>query len=156
MVFLRSRKAFKILIEKLGRDPTDIEIAAYLSSTGLNVSADTLVWARKVVNVKVISAETKVSSSTDPEGGNINTYMDLFLKADQSNFSNEALMWKVDFNAALDCLNPQERRTIAIRYGLMDGLVLGSGLVLLLELTIILPLTLILPLILTLFPTVCH
>ena len=30
-------------------------------------------------------------------------------------------MWKVDFNAALDCLNPQERRTIAIRYGLMDG-----------------------------------
>ena len=121
MVYLRTRKAFKILIEELGRDPSDVEIAAYLSSTGLNVSADTLQWARDVVNVKVISADTKLGADPGDSGDQLVTYMDLYLKADQTNFSTEALMWKVDFNAALDCLNPQERRTIAIRYGLMDG-----------------------------------
>ena len=122
MVYLRTRKAFKILIEELGRDPSDVEIAAYLTSTGLNVSADTLQWARDVVNVKVISAETKLSTEPGDSGdSSLTTYMDLHLKADQTNFSTEALMWKVDFNAALDCLSPQERRTIAIRYGLMDG-----------------------------------
>ena len=121
MVYLRTRKAFKILIEELGRDPTDTEIAAYLTSTGLNVSAETLQWARDVVNVKVISADTKFASDPGDSSDNLTTYMDLYLKADQTNFSTEALMWKVDFNAALDCLNPQERRTIAIRYGLMDG-----------------------------------
>jgi RNA polymerase sigma factor (sigma-70 family) len=121
MVYLRTRKAYKILVEEFGREPSDVEIAAYLTSTGLNVSADTLQWARDVVNVKVISAETQFASSPGDSGENLNTYMDLYLKADQTNFSTEALMWKVDFNAALDCLNPQERRTIAIRYGLMDG-----------------------------------
>lgn len=121
MVFLRTRKAYKILVEELGREPSDIEIAAYLTSTGLNVSADTLQWAREVVNVKVISAHTQFASSPGDSSENLNTYLDLYLKADQTNFSTEALMWKVDFNAALDCLNPQERRTIAIRYGLMDG-----------------------------------
>ena len=121
MVYLRTRKAFKILLEELGRDPTDVEIASYLTSTGLNVSADTLQWARDVVNVKIISAETKVTEAGDAGTDTLTTYLDLYLKADQTNFSTEALMWKVDFNAALDCLNPQERRTIAIRYGLMDG-----------------------------------
>ena len=121
MVYLRTRKAYKILVEEFGREPSDVEIAAYLTSTGLNVSADTLQWARDVVNVKVISAETQFAASPGESSENLNTYMDLYLKADQTNFSTEALMWKVDFNAALDCLNPQERRTIAIRYGLMDG-----------------------------------
>lgn len=121
MIYLRTRKAFKILSLDLERDPTDVEIAAYLTSTGLNVSADTLQWARDVVNVKVISADTKFSGDPGDTSDNLTTYMDLYLKADQINFSTEALMWQVDFNAALDCLNPQERRTIAIRYGLMDG-----------------------------------
>lgn len=122
MVYLRDRKAFKLLTTELGRIPTDVEIAAYLSSTGLNVSADTLEWARKVVNVKVVSAETCVVNETEgSDENNLFTYLDLYLKADQINFSTESLMWKVDFNAALDCLTTQERRTIAIRYGLMDG-----------------------------------
>eukprot|EP00596_Hydrurales_sp_CCMP1899_P010422 CAMPEP_0119034778 /NCGR_PEP_ID=MMETSP1177-20130426/1792_1 /TAXON_ID=2985 /ORGANISM="Ochromonas sp, Strain CCMP1899" /LENGTH=324 /DNA_ID=CAMNT_0006992479 /DNA_START=542 /DNA_END=1516 /DNA_ORIENTATION=+ len=122
MVFLRDRKAYKILELELGRKPTDIEIAAYLSSTGLNVSAATLDWARRVVNVKIVSAETQVANGSDNiDDDNLYTYVDLYLKADQTNFSTEALMWKVDFNAALNCLTTQERRTIAIRYGLMDG-----------------------------------
>ena len=54
----------------------------------------------------------------------INTYFDVGKKAfsDGSTASDE-LLWKIEFNAALlDKLTATERRTLSIRYGLMDGL----------------------------------
>jgi RNA polymerase sigma factor (sigma-70 family) len=122
VVYLRAKKVYGILKEQLGRAPTDAEIATYMTRSGLHVSRETIQWARDVMNVKVISAETNLGCSTDGscEDG-LNTYLDLYLKADQADISIDKMLWNVDFNSAMNCLSPQEKRTLSIRYGLMDG-----------------------------------
>lgn len=142
MIYLRACKAAKLL-NKVRRENsssssssagdsgadggykpvTDKEIARYLQTTGLHVSEATIKWARAVQSVTIVSGDSSLTG--DAPGGNNSgdfeptTYLDLFLKADQSDdHSIDRLMWKVDFNAALDCLAPQEKRTLTIRYGL--------------------------------------
>jgi RNA polymerase primary sigma factor len=115
MINTRAQKARSELVTSLGRIPTDGELAK-----SIGVKLDTLEWARTSAAAKVISAQTVLGSENDG-GENIVTYLDMFLRADQEDFSSDDMMWHVDFNAALDCLTPQERRTVSIRYGLMDG-----------------------------------
>eukprot|EP01036_Dinobryon_divergens_P035857 gene35857-46546_t len=50
------------------------------------------------------------------------TYLDLFLRADQAGNTSDQLLWKTEFQQALDsCLTPTEKRTLTIRFGLEDG-----------------------------------
>ena len=129
MIFLRASKASKLLKKKfieegeVMRIPTDGEVAKYLQSTGLHVSEATIKWAKAVQNVHIVSADTSLGGDTLGEDMQQNTYLDLYMKADQStDFSVDKLMWRVDFQVALECLTPVEKRTLMIRYGLLpDG-----------------------------------
>ena len=73
--------------------------------------------------LKFISGETQYEGESKSQSGEVFglTYFDLFLRPNEENYVQEKFLWKVAFNAALDCLSPEERRTLSFRYGLMDG-----------------------------------
>ena len=114
MINYRAARTRTELYKKLGRQPTDKEIAEVLGTR-----PDTIAWARESSTAKMISAQTVLADSGS--GDSIVTYLDLYLKAEQADSTSDGLMWQVDFNAALGILTAQERRTLSIRYGLMDG-----------------------------------
>ena len=133
------------------------------------MSEATVKWARAVQSVHIVSADATLGSGGKGAGAagggadfddSPNTYLDLFLKAEQqsADHSIDQIMWvpppplsspspspyqfhhsnltplphrplslciwygrwQVEFNNALDCLTPQERRTVVLRYGLGD------------------------------------
>jgi RNA polymerase sigma factor (sigma-70 family) len=107
------------LKEILDRQPTAEEVAS-----AVKISTSTLGRVRKEATKIVRNAESGLKSvkpgseSTDESSD----FFDLHLKAEQTTFSIETMLWQVNFNNALECLSPMERRTLMIRYGLMDGL----------------------------------
>jgi RNA polymerase nonessential primary-like sigma factor len=123
MILYRMKKAEYELTEQLQRAPSDEEIAA-----NLHMRVDYLRAIRVAADAKTISVDTAVGGETaaDP-GSDENTYKDLFLKADQINFSTELMLWKVQFLTALEVLTPTERRTLSLRFGLLDGIPKGVG-----------------------------
>lgn len=117
MMYYRSIRAQIQLRANLNREPTDEEIAAHLKTTVNTVRA-----AREQSKKHVISADTQLGSDSDAGSSNTVTYLDLFLTADQEDTSKlDKLFWQLDVQQALDCLSPTERRTLNIRYGLLDG-----------------------------------
>lgn len=120
-LFFKSLSIQKQLTVQLERKPTDEEIAKKLE-----VKVSTLHAIQKAYKQKVISADTSMANSQDSTNGGADVsredkYLDLFLKADQSKHNSDSLLWRIEFNSVLDCLPPQEKRTVAIRYGLLDG-----------------------------------
>jgi len=111
-------KAIKIkdaLTQQLERKPTHEEIANIM-----NIKVDTYKSIRDAASKKVVSLETQLSQQKGP---NVNTYMDLFLSPNQDTnaYVRDVKLWKSDFKDAFQVLSPIEHRTLAIRYGLMDG-----------------------------------
>lgn len=112
MFYFKANRVKSMLEGKLKRKPTDEEI-----SEGLNVKLSTWLRIKTAATAKLISADTQLGSRDDGP----NTYYDMYLKADQSNFEFENCLWKSDFNDALSCLSGTEKRAISLRYGLLDG-----------------------------------
>lgn len=113
------------------RKPTDQEVAKELKMSVRTLRAELNVAALKKT---VISASSKIgggssrgsSTKTDADGkadgGDGNTYWDLLHNDEESKFASDNLQWKIEFQQALDeCLTPIEKRTLTIRYGLLDG-----------------------------------
>lgn len=115
MIVYRALKAESELTEVLKRKPTEEEVAQ-----ALKIGVESLRTARLVTETKTISADTPVNEDNEE-----NTYKDLFLKADQISQSTEMMMWRVQFLQALDVLTPAERRTLSLRFGLIDGVPKG-------------------------------
>eukprot|EP01041_Mallomonas_annulata_P011677 gene11677-24457_t len=116
MINIKAMKIQQLLFNELKRKPTDAEIASKLK-----MKVTTYLSIKSAAGKKVTSAESFVSQN---KGGddNLQTYLDLYLTSKQENtYSMETRLWQIDFNHALNCLTPLEKRTIAIRYGLMDG-----------------------------------
>jgi RNA polymerase sigma factor (sigma-70 family) len=122
-------KAIKIkehLKSTLGRKPTDIEIAS-----ALKMKVNTYLSIKNAAtNKKMISANSPCSSncnnddSSGESNSDIQTYLDLFLTSKQisSHYNIENQLWREDFNNILETiLTPIERRTLAIRYGLISN-----------------------------------
>ena len=119
MLSYRANRMRSRLHQELQRKPTDEEIAAKM---GLRVETLRKVLSDVKLKGKVISAETNLGArSNKSKGDNFVTYLDLFLKADQTNIATESSQWRSDFHQLLDCLSPIERRTLSLRYGLDDG-----------------------------------
>lgn len=119
MLCYQAYRARSKLHEVLQRVPTDLEVATFLK-----VSVDTLKGVLDDAKTKstIISAQTNLGGVTGTnKGESFTTYLDLFLKADQTNFAVEKALWQVEFVQVLDCLNATERRTLCLRYGLTDG-----------------------------------
>ena len=109
------------LQQELNRKPTDEEIAERLG-VGINILQKT----RLEANMKLDSIDTIVGEDRTArnENGPKQTFQDLYLCAEQNNqlFTSEALSDKVDLLTMLSGLLPaHDRRTLVIRYGLLDG-----------------------------------
>eukprot|EP00607_Mallomonas_marina_P007280 CAMPEP_0182419160 /NCGR_PEP_ID=MMETSP1167-20130531/3559_1 /TAXON_ID=2988 /ORGANISM="Mallomonas Sp, Strain CCMP3275" /LENGTH=144 /DNA_ID=CAMNT_0024593819 /DNA_START=814 /DNA_END=1248 /DNA_ORIENTATION=- len=84
----------------------------------MNIKLSTYLSIRSAASKKV----TSMDSQLEADEGHIHTYVDLFLTSTQdATHSREKDLWRNDFHNALNILTPLEKRTIAIRYGLMDG-----------------------------------
>ena len=119
MMNAKLQKAQNYLTYTLKRKPTDEELSTFLKM--------------KLATVKAVQRESKIRVSTpdfiqqnvDTHGDNrVSSYFDVGEKAfSKGATASDELLWKIEFNAALlDELTATERRTLSIRYGLMDGL----------------------------------
>lgn len=115
MTYHRALKVRARLLEATGREPTIAEIAAELKLSEANVKAS---MRDCVTKRNSISAQSVLSVNDDNEP---TTYLDLFLSARQNARSDDAATWYSEFLDALSCLDAGERRTIEVRYGLLDG-----------------------------------
>lgn len=124
MMGFRAHKAKQRLAELLGRDPTDDEVASTLK---MDVRTLRSVLYDTKLKKTIISGQSNLGSSekSRDKGGAENlatSYFDLFLKADQAHFNLDSLLWKVEFQQTLEeCLTATERRTLCLRYGLLDN-----------------------------------
>lgn len=119
MTMYRIKKAEHELGLLLERRPTDEEVAAHL-----RMRLDNLRAVRAAVDARIISAETKLGGA-DGEGAD--SYKDLLPRAEAENFGAETAVWRAQFQQALEVLTPFERRTVSLRFGLLDGAPKGVG-----------------------------
>ncbi|KAJ1421906.1 hypothetical protein B484DRAFT_452588 [Ochromonadaceae sp. CCMP2298] len=118
MLCYRAFRAQAKLYETLQRNPTDQEVA---SSLGVSASRLRGVMDDARTKKKVVSAQTQLGGNDE----NLVTYLDLFLNAAQNSgeINSEKTVWQAEFQSALECLSPIERRTLSLRYGLFPGCV---------------------------------
>ena len=114
MVNSKIQKAQNYLKYTLKRNPTDEEVGQYL-----NMKVDAVRNVRREAKLKVMS--DSISSDQDSSPESVVSYFDLGMKSNPDTTQLESMFWKVEFNSALDILTPTERRTLSIRFGLMDG-----------------------------------
>ena len=88
------------------------------------MSSDTIRALRRESKIKVSTPDFLDGNNAGDDGGDASrsSYFDLGERANEPASASEELLWKVEFNSALDQLSAVERRTISIRFGLMDGL----------------------------------
>jgi len=122
MLNYRALRAQTRLYEELQRTPTEQEIAATL---GVGVERLRSAMSDAKQKNEVVSADTRLAAQSGVgQEANLVTYLDLFLKAGQGmggEYSSEQSVWQAEFQSALDCLTPTERRTLSLRYGLFPG-----------------------------------
>lgn len=118
MVNAKLQKAQNYLKYTLKRNPTDEELGKYV-----NMKVDVIKSVRREAKLKVMSDTMSKDSrgKSDDSGDSSLSYFDLGMKSNPETSHLETLFWKVEFNSALDVLTPAEKRTISIRFGLMDG-----------------------------------
>lgn len=121
MLSHRARRIKWELQRILSRVPTDEEVASKL-----NIGVETFRSMRAAASKTMESAQTQLGNSKSTgfsEGEFSNTYFDLNLKREEVGGTNELedMLWKLDFRQYLNTLSGPEKRTLSIRYGLMDG-----------------------------------
>ena len=104
----------------VGRAPTDDEIAAALYTGLAGVEAVREDVRRRLVSPSNMPSSWMTSNANTNLVETVESFFDLYLLS-QPDFSQESLLWKIDFNAALECLSPPERRALGLRYGYIDG-----------------------------------
>jgi DNA-directed RNA polymerase sigma subunit (sigma70/sigma32) len=118
MLNSKLQKAQNYLQYSLQRLPTDEELSKYL-----NIKMEDIRLIRRESKIKVESDSFLTgdqNSDVRGSGSAPSSYFDVGQKLSSKQTSSD-LLWKVEFNSALDCLTPTERRTISIRFGLLDG-----------------------------------
>jgi RNA polymerase sigma factor (sigma-70 family) len=118
MVNAKLHKAQNYLKYTLKRNPTDEELGKFV-----NMKVDVIRSVRREAKLKVMSDSLSRDSgkNSDDSSDGSTSYFDLGMKSNPETSHLENLFWKVEFNSALDILSPAEKRTISIRFGLMDG-----------------------------------
>lgn len=118
MMNAKLQKAQNYLTYNLKRKPTDEELSKFLK-----MKLDTVKAVQRESKIRVQTPEF-IQQNSDLSGENrVSNYFDVGEKAHSEGATgSDELLWKVEFNAALDELTATERRTLSIRYGLMDGL----------------------------------
>jgi RNA polymerase nonessential primary-like sigma factor len=114
MTNAKVQKAQNYLQYTLKRPPTDEELGEHL-----NMKVDTIRQIRREVKLKVMSGEGLVKKNNDDE--KTDSYFDMGMKSSTEATQLDDVLWRVEFNSLLDILTPSEKRTISIRFGLMDG-----------------------------------
>merc|ERR1719231_1727236 len=119
MMNAKLQKAQNYLTYTLKRKPTDEELSVFLK-----MKLDTVKAVQRESKIRVSSPDF-IRQGSDQNGENrLNNYFDIGEKAfSEGTTASDDFLWKIEFNAALlDELTATERRTLSIRYGLMDGL----------------------------------
>lgn len=116
LLISKSKRYQRYLEEKLQRPPTDEEIAAEL-----NVKLKTYLAAKKAASSKSISAENR-NTNQFHNGEASSSFLDSLASVDRAKVEIEKSLWKADFIDSMSQLSPSEKRALAIRYGLNDGI----------------------------------
>ena len=120
----RAKKIRYRLRESLSRTPTDEEVAKELG-----VPVTYLRTIRERNNKKLISADHPFSvttSKTHSDETSLQCYLDMDLTINDSGYGDTSVtsthfLWNVNFKYALNCLNPDEKRLLGLRFGFLDG-----------------------------------
>jgi RNA polymerase primary sigma factor len=113
----QQRRARHELQVRLGRAPTDEEVAAHLG-----ISADKVQFADRTSSVTTVSMEASISSKkkSDASGTTLQTLISD--KKPQPSHNTERVMMRDDLNRILTkALTPRESDVLRLRYGLDDG-----------------------------------
>ena len=106
----------------VGRAPTDDEIAAALYTSLVGVEAVREDVRRRLVSPSNMPSSWMTSNANTNFVENVESFFDMYLLSQQQpDFSQDSMSWKIDFNAALECLSLPERRALELRYGYIDG-----------------------------------
>ncbi len=128
LAYTQLKRVEKLLKSQLGRPPTDDEIVDGLQTIGSSyrkkISVDYIKQLRR--NGQKVQIDDRLEMRNSDDQGNNDrskSYFDMHLSPGQKNIDNgqNQLLWQVNFINALECLSPTERRTLSIRYGIMDG-----------------------------------
>ena len=120
MMNAKLQKAQNYLTYTLKRKPTDEELSSFLK-----MKLDTVKAVQRESKIRVSTPDFMQQQDSDVNGeSRVNDYFDVGEKAfSDGTTASDELLWKIEFNAAiLDELTGTERRTLSIRYGLMDGI----------------------------------
>jgi len=112
----RAVRAEGVLRKCLKRDPTDIELSA-----ALKMSPETLQNYRKESILAAESGYNVVTANGASADSSSMTTWDLFNKEDQTSHENQKHFSRSLDDVLSSSLNPEEQRTLKLRYGLMDG-----------------------------------
>jgi len=104
----------------VGRAPTGDEIAKALYTSLAGVEAVREDVRRRLVSPSNMPSSWTTSNANTKFAETVESFFDLY-RHSQPDFSQESLLWKIDFNAALECLSPTEWRALGLRYGYIDG-----------------------------------
>lgn len=126
MLASRATLARRRLSMELQRPVTNKEVAKVLAVSEERLSSVVRDAQQKSTVVSIYSAASGGNSGQAGHGSegqaSTVTYLDLALSRDKFNpFASDTMQWQIDFLSALDILQSDEKRTLCLRYGLLDN-----------------------------------